>query len=970
MLLGQRDLTISGGGTSSTYDEDFVKQPWGAVSFADGARKVETITKFLVVPGSSNAHPGYVPAGELPADVGAAALNEFFPGNDMHVTGVTVAAPGAPMVTILDQLANSPEYMAGKASWVMPFYWMNDARSVFYHDQGGILAEIAALRAAIPAIRRKNAEPVLVTGYPPDLRASPVALDPDYYADPTRSMAFPAVKAAPVDAEADMWPPKSAPLTEPVAWTATGIKRVGYKRIEHVNRLIREVAAEFGCVLLDIEYSAYFNAIEHVPDLGPELDAYYDQADPLHGKGIYAAAVRPVLRQWAAAVAKGDTSQRVFRGDMKVSTAEIDAAVVNATALANAARDKALDWAEGTGTPGGAGTRSSKAWAGVAGSQASAADAARLGAVQAKTSTENIRDGFAVTTAMAQASVMTTARVYLSVAAGLAATAANDFFDVSSSGDIFAIRYQKVNGAAVLVNVLVSRVGIDRLGRYIPPSTATDMSVAINAALADPSVGGVFLSLGEYRLDHAIVIPSGKFLSGAGEELTRLVRFNNIASSPYLDCALIRFENGACGIRVRDLTIVAPKTGTKVTGVWAITNQNFLVERVTAFNMGYAFFAMERSQFGTFRDCKSYNANVHFETTQAYDILFDRGICGAGDGDNPLGTEAWWHCLLASRRITFRDMVGSGPGAPYLIVANDINGDPLGGLIDDIRYEGCKVLSMSQGIICMLISKYNGIVGNIYMTDCVTNALSIVAFIQEGHVQQKNCKWITPDSTVYDVSLAGKLDATDCDVLCTNAETGKSGALHAGIGSANIRVTGGRISIPNNPLISPAVAEVYISATTEIVTPGVATVARFGQVWPGRPYSYALPIDNDNPLKPGGYYLYGPPQGKINRFRMKGGIKNTGTAGKFRFYIDGSSGLSKPYGNMSFQNSDGTYVTTPGSTPYNVVDVSVGPNEVRMIDVELTWIGTDNGFAPQLFGIEGAAVLCLAGMEIETSRLN
>ncbi len=343
VLLGQRELAIAGGAPSSTYDDDFAERPWGNVDFNNGARHVAAIAKYVVVPGSSNANAAYVPAAQLPASVAAGALNEFFPGDDMAFSGITVARAGAPMVDIASQLAACPEYQSGQAGWVIPFFWMNDARSLFYHDQGGILAEIAAMRRMIPQIRTKGAEPVLVTGFPPDPRASATALDPDYFADTSRSMTFPAVKAAPVDPEADMYPPRSAQLTPPTAWTATGIKRMGYKRIEHVNRLIRELAAETGCVLLDLEYSTYLNVIERVADLGAGLDAYYNQTDPLHPKpALYEAAVTPVLRQWAASVAKGDTSRRVFRGEPTMTAAIIEATVAQATADARAAADRAV----------------------------------------------------------------------------------------------------------------------------------------------------------------------------------------------------------------------------------------------------------------------------------------------------------------------------------------------------------------------------------------------------------------------------------------------------------------------------------------------------------------------------------------------------------------------------------------------------------------------------------------------------
>lgn len=323
ILTGTRDIDESG--TGEVIDPDLANKPWGTVTYASGgtgARTVTTITKYVTVVGSSNAHSDYVDAAHLPANVAAAALNEFHPGGGITYVADSQAQPGAPMVTIASQLGASSAFQAGTSRHVLTMYGMNDARTLFYHDNGGIMAEIAALEAAIETIRAGGAEPVLNTIFPPDPRSSTIALDPNYYADTaaypaggsTRAMDFPAYHAAPVSPQNHM-EPRLNQLTEVRDWTGAGTARTGYKRIWHVNYLVRQIATKYGCALLDFEFAAYRNAIETVADLGAGLNTFYNSADPLHPlMPLYAAAVTPVIRQWALAVSRGEVTGRVFTG--------------------------------------------------------------------------------------------------------------------------------------------------------------------------------------------------------------------------------------------------------------------------------------------------------------------------------------------------------------------------------------------------------------------------------------------------------------------------------------------------------------------------------------------------------------------------------------------------------------------------------------------------------------------------------
>ncbi|SEJ02990.1 GDSL-like Lipase/Acylhydrolase family protein [Sphingomonas sp. OV641] len=305
-------------------------KPWGTVTYANGGtggRTTTTITKYVTVVGSSNAYPDYVEASRIPATVAAAALNDSFPGSGLVFEADNRSAPGAPMASMASQLDASAAFTAGNTAFVLTMFGMNDARTLFYHAQGGIMAQLAALEAGIRKVRAKGAEPVLNTIFPPDPRGSAIALDPNWFADTTdmgngvsgatSEMNFPAYHAAPVSPQNHM-EPRLNQLLEVRDWTGhndPAKNRTGYKRIWHVNHLVRLLAARYNCALLDFEWASYRNAIETVTNLGAGLDTYYDSGNPLHpNMPLYDAAVTPVIKQWAAAVAAGRTDRRVFTG--------------------------------------------------------------------------------------------------------------------------------------------------------------------------------------------------------------------------------------------------------------------------------------------------------------------------------------------------------------------------------------------------------------------------------------------------------------------------------------------------------------------------------------------------------------------------------------------------------------------------------------------------------------------------------
>lgn len=294
-----------------------LQQPWGKIEFPNNGHAVVTPTTHPVLfIGSSNAAVGYAPANAMPSDVAVAALNEFFPGDGSQFLADLQANQGAPWSDAGRQLNLSQAFVDGKVVWVLSLFGMNECRTIFYADYGGLLAQIGAARDAVAYIRSKGAEPVLNTIFDPDPR-DPSKLEPDYFAgNPIRSMAYPAYKAAPVDPNLDMIPAGNAMLTEPRDWTGSGILTTGYKRIWQFNRMIRALAAELNCMLLDFAFSCRRNCIEKVPDLSDGLDRYYPRNNGLHPlEALYVEGLNPVYRQWARAMADGRDDIRVFRGD-------------------------------------------------------------------------------------------------------------------------------------------------------------------------------------------------------------------------------------------------------------------------------------------------------------------------------------------------------------------------------------------------------------------------------------------------------------------------------------------------------------------------------------------------------------------------------------------------------------------------------------------------------------------------------
>lgn len=522
-----------------------------------------------------------------------------------------------------------------------------------------------------------------------------------------------------------------------------------------------------------------------------------------------------------------------------------------------------------------------------------------------------------------------------------------------------------------------TQAALGRIAQFVPANSTNTaladptLSGVVNAALADANVSGVMIGAGAVNIARAIVVPSGKFLKGAGRGATTLTRIDNIAGAEFLDRALTRFAQGAIGGYISDMTLIAPKTGIKVQAVWMITNKYCVAERLICYNMGYAYFAQEASQYCVFRDVQSYNANVHFETTAASDILFEYMVSGDGDGDNPLGCEAVWHTLFGSKRITFRHGRHKGKGQSFLVVADSGAGDA--GFIDEILFEDCLTVGGSGGSTQIFMSKINDTasVGRVTLRNCDITAPGIAAIVQVGQLTVEGGRVSTTSQEVFVSSGGTSITSKNVDVFVDSPE-GAGGFVYNAT-NAPIVVTGGSITTSSTTVEAGLGAYLSISPETRIVTPNKLYTPVVG-----RSVSYVYPVDV--PLPSGTEVIgtgttqpkaiIGTLSGGRYRLRFAGKMKKTGSDGIIRFYDDSLS-LANTYGWVESENADGTLkrglnVGDIGSTPRTTQN-DVPVNAVRNIAMDITFISNGNTIA-LIFGTDG--VTLLAGARIEISRLS
>lgn len=508
-------------------------------------------------------------------------------------------------------------------------------------------------------------------------------------------------------------------------------------------------------------------------------------------------------------------------------------------------------------------------------------------------------------------------------------------------------------------------------GAYnVPIVPGADNSIAINAALANAANLVVQLPPGDITTNGAVVVPSGKWLRGAGKGVTRLVAASTIPNVPAIGKAVVISYNST-GVRVSDLTVVAPKTtglvGDKVQGVWMRNAKHFLVESVEAFNCGYAFWAQEFSQYGEFRNITSHNANVHFETTRAFDILFDGMDADDGDGDNPLGYESTWHCLFGSKRITFRNGRHRGGGQPFLLVADSGTGDA--GLIDEIRFENCRTVQ-TQAKIAFFISVMSGTIGRVDVVDCDVDGISgggsIPMQIQAGRVYARGGFWRSAVQEVMMVGINATLEWENPNVY-VSATPGASGYFF----SKASRVYGGTLETATETIENAAGVGTWFSPTTRIIRPG-----NRGKIYGptlGLPVVHVFPVDLQHtftqpwgaPTPGGGTTQMLLSNGATYRVQFVGKLKKSASGGRFIAMRIDALGGTMLSGTAKLQTAP-TTITTYQLASNGVLASYTGMDEASF-DVEMLILG--NGGQLSLSAWDGEPILA-AGSTFRIERLN
>lgn len=230
---------------------------------------------------------------------------------------------------------------------------------------------------------------------------------------------------------------------------------------------------------------------------------------------------------------------------------------------------------------------------------------------------------------------------------------------------------------------------------------SADNAPIINAVLADADTCIAMLPAGVIQINSSVIIPTGKQLIGAGVGKTTL-KAKSTFSRHVATNAMIATYTGTKHFRVADLSIDASKVGIgleaaeRINGFRLMASTDFVIERIRAKDhTGYSFIPQgnhgtQRTERGVLRDLYSENANVHFETMYASDILWENLIKADGDGD--IGCEAVLHCVEACDRITYRSAYGTGSGFGVSLVTTVH-------VMQDITFDACHLTTTDNGSI-------------------------------------------------------------------------------------------------------------------------------------------------------------------------------------------------------------------------------------------------------------------------------
>ena len=300
----------------------------------------------------------------------------------------------------------------------------------------------------------------------------------------------------------------------------------------------------------------------------------------------------------------------------------------------------------------------------------------------------------------------------------------------------------------------------DGIVTLVLAADGTDQSAAINAALASSTATVVMLPPGEYCIAAAIVIPPGKSLVGAGQDLTTIRMLDSYSAGPDALQAIQVGDNA----RLANLTFDGDKVhigegpDLRVHGVVG-TGQGFLVENVTVKDVtGYAFWSMGNPPLpnasGTFRDVYAENANVLFETSHSDGVLFEN--CTGADGDGDIRMEAAFHPITNSNNVTFRDCFYDGK-APIVNVGANVG--------DQANIVFHNVHGTTIGAIAVFI----GNVGHnqvFFYDSSFKSALSVGMIVENGTVHAENSRF--EGGSIGIAVNSGQAVLIDCEAIASN----------------------------------------------------------------------------------------------------------------------------------------------------------------------------------------------------------
>jgi Ca2+-binding RTX toxin-like protein len=202
----------------------------------------------------------------------------------------------------------------------------------------------------------------------------------------------------------------------------------------------------------------------------------------------------------------------------------------------------------------------------------------------------------------------------------------------------------------------------------------TDYAPIINAALREAGVVEVRLGAGTFPVSSPIYLPTGAHLTGSGAAVTVLQ-----ASADFngpLPSGVVKSEYRATDLTLSDFSVDASKLspeGLRLNGVFMDEVVGFDITRVDVYNVtGYAHFARGDvnslvagvpnpvGTSGSYTDCNTFNAQVHFEVMLGDGVTYNNVTASDGDGD--ISVESYFHPLLGSRNISYIGCTAVGDG--------------------------------------------------------------------------------------------------------------------------------------------------------------------------------------------------------------------------------------------------------------------------------------------------------------------